>query len=177
MKGITPRAYGQHGQQIFAEILDRRLLLKQRIGQAASEEEREYLQRQSDALKLVLNSTFGNLGNRFSSLYDPAAMTRITLSGQLMLIDLIERLSATGARILLANTDGIFVAVDGRTSPGGWPPMSWQTDTGMTLDIVPVERLAVRDVNNYAVKVRSWQVQAGGCLPRGRSTPSTCPNF
>jgi len=175
-KGITPRAYGQHGQQIFAEILDRRLLLKQRIRQAASEGEREYLQRQSDALKLVLNSSFGNLGNRFSSLYDPAAMTTITLSGQLMLIDLIERLSATGARILLANTDGIFLSVDAQDQSWRLAAEGWQADTGMTLDIVPVQRLAVRNANNYAVKVHRGKYKRVGVF-RGSVDPQHVPNL
>jgi hypothetical protein len=175
-KGITPRAYGQHGQQIFAEILERRLRFKQRIDQAATEEEREYLQRQSDALKLVLNSSFGNLGNRFSSLYDPAAMTTITVTGQLMLIDLIERLLATGARILLANTDGIFVVVDAQDQSWRLAADGWQADTGMTLDIVPVQRLAVRNVNNYAVKFRRGKYKRVGVF-RGSLDPQHVPNL
>ena len=35
----------------------------------------------------------------------------MTLTGQLMLIDLIERLQAAGVRVLSANTDGLFLKV------------------------------------------------------------------
>ena len=73
--------------------------------------ERERLDVQANALKLILNSTFGKYGDSFSTLFDPGAMLAVTLSGQLMLIDLIERLSEAGVRILSANTDGLFIRV------------------------------------------------------------------
>src|SRR5208282_2221856 len=44
LKGIIPRAYGEHGQAIFREILDRRMDLKRRISQAVGQE-RELLER------------------------------------------------------------------------------------------------------------------------------------
>src|SRR5262249_4781566 len=109
IKSITPAAYGEVGARIYREILDRRLALKQQAKSAVDPADRDRLDIQATALKLVLNSTFGKLGNPYSSLYDPGAFLAVTLSGQLLLIDLIERLSAARVRVLSANTDGLLL--------------------------------------------------------------------
>ena len=47
---------------------------------------------ESTALKLVLNSVYGQLGQLFSALYSPRAQLRCTASGQLLLVALCDRL-------------------------------------------------------------------------------------
>src|SRR5262249_51639723 len=107
-KRISSRAYGDVGAAIYRDILERRLKLKKEAGTINDPAEQQRLGDQANALKLVLNATFGKLGNPFSTLFDPAAFLAVTLSGQLMLIDLIERLTAAKVRVLSANTDGLF---------------------------------------------------------------------
>ena len=46
----------------------------------------------SDALKLVLNSCFGAFNYAYSPLYSPDAFLAITVSGQLCLLALAERI-------------------------------------------------------------------------------------
>jgi len=165
LKGITPRAYGEHGQAIFREILNRRMDLKRRISQAVGEV-REQLERQSYALKIVLNATFGKFGSSYSTLYDPESLVKVTISGQLMMLELIERLTAGGIEVLTVNTDGLFLKVDRQDVSWRNILAVWQTDTGMTLEVEPVERLAVFATNDFALKGEDGKHKRRGAILR-----------
>ena len=66
----------------------------------------------SDALKLILNSVYGNLKNKYSILFNPKAATSICAYGQIALYDLCKRI-APFCTIVNVNTDGVaFVAHD-----------------------------------------------------------------
>ncbi len=47
----------------------------------------------SEGLKLILNSTFGQLNEKFSPLYSPYSFLTITLSGQLTLMALAYKIN------------------------------------------------------------------------------------
>ena len=98
--GIFPRALGDCGLEQFREILAERLRLKERAGRTTDQEEARRLKTQAAGLKIVLNSTFGQLGNMYSPLYDPEAFLAVVLSGQLLMLDLIERLTDAGAEVI-----------------------------------------------------------------------------
>ena len=108
-KGIGPAAYGDTGRETYRAIVARRLAVKKAAKETQEPAERERLTVQADGLKLVLNSFFGKLGDPHCTLYDPGAFLAVTLSGQLMLIDLIERLTDAKVDVLSANTDGLFL--------------------------------------------------------------------
>ena len=54
--------------------------------------------------EVVVNGTFGKLGNMFSIIYSPDLLFQVTLTGQLTLLLLIERLELAGVRVVSANT-------------------------------------------------------------------------
>ena len=60
------------------------------------------------SLKLVLNSTYGVMKDKNNALYDPLQANRVCVYGQLLLLDLIERLEPY-AQIIQSNTDGVLV--------------------------------------------------------------------
>ena len=175
-KGITPRTYGELGSEKYAEILARRLEIKGRIGKTTVPHEREVLTIQSDALKLVVNSFFGKLGSIHSTLFDPQAALTVTLSGQLMLIDLIERLAAAGPGVLSANTDGVFIRV--RRDDEAWESVvrEWQADTGMPLEREELSRLLILATNAYATLSASGEVKRKGAKLKGKPSPLQSPN-
>jgi DNA polymerase elongation subunit (family B) len=70
---------------IYGRLIEQRLQAK-RAGDKAT----------SNALKLVLNSCFGSLNYEYSPLYSPDAFLAITVSGQLCLLALADRLNAIG---------------------------------------------------------------------------------
>lgn len=66
----------------------------------------------SDVLKIVLNGSFGKFGDGYSKhLYSPELLITTTVTGQLGLLLLIERLEEHGFNVISANTDGITVRV------------------------------------------------------------------
>ena len=165
--GIFPRALGDCGSEQFLAILAERLDLKERAGRTTDKEEAQRLKVQSTGLKLTLNSVFGQLGNPYSVLHDPEAFLAVTLSGQLLLLDLIERLSDAGAGIVSANTDGLdfVVAADNDRWTGAIE--RWESDTGMVLETVPIEALAIEATNNYATQPFPVEPPLGAARRRG----------
>jgi hypothetical protein len=175
-KGISPAAYGTMGNGTFRAILDRRLELKNQARHAEDAAERERLEVQATALKLVLNSFFGKLGDSWSTLFDPGAFIAVTLSGQLMLLDLIERLTLIRVPVLSANTDGIFIAP--RRDDGRWREVvsEWQADTGMALEVESLRRLAILANNRIATLDRAGKIKRRGSGVKGLLFPLAAPN-
>jgi DNA polymerase elongation subunit (family B) len=66
----------------------------------------------SDVYKLLLNIPFGKYGNKYSILYAPDMLLATTLTGQLSLLWLIEKLEEYGFDVISANTDGITTRVN-----------------------------------------------------------------
>jgi hypothetical protein len=106
-KDLFPPGYGDLGREAFRSILERRIALKK----TATTAEDRLLQH---GLKILLNAAFGNLNNAYSPLFHPDSFVGVTITGQLMLIDLIERLQAVDANIFTVNTDGLILG----TRPG-----------------------------------------------------------
>lgn len=175
-KDISPRAYGDCGAATYQAILRRRLAVKAEAKVTEDPAERKRLDVQSDALKLVLNSTFGKLGDQYSTLFDLNALLAVTLSGQLMLIDLIERLRGVEVEVISANTDGLFVRVK-RDDPR-WRMVlrEWERDTGMTLEDERLGRLAIMATNNYAYVNHSGKAKRRGGAFKGDLSPLARPN-
>jgi hypothetical protein len=175
-KGISPRAYGDCGAATYRGVLERRLEIKRRAKTVEDPAERKRLDVQATALKLVLNSTFGKLGDPFSSLFDPSAFLAVTLSGQLMLIDLIEQLTAVGVRVLSANTDGLFIKVSRKNRRWRKILKEWETATAMSLEVDPLKRLAVLASNRFATLDNSGKIKRRGAGVKGDLSPVAAPN-
>ena len=162
--GFTPNSIGNTGREAFRTILERRLALKQAAAAETDPVRKTELEAEERGLKLLLNSTFGKLGNRFSKLFDPAAMVAVTLTGQTLLINLIEELHAAGAHVLSANTDGIFASVDRENDAYLHVLESWQLRTGLKLDITPLRKLVVLATNNAAYLTTRGKLKSIGKL-------------
>jgi hypothetical protein len=59
------------------------------------------------ALKLILNSVYGNFKNRYSVLFNPMASATVCIYGQIALFSLCRELDKVGYRVINANTDGV----------------------------------------------------------------------
>lgn len=107
--------------------------------------------RTANALKIVINSVYGKLNDQFSGIRSIPDAFRVTINGQLILLMLIERLSALGAAILGANTDGVTIRLPSAALAEALPAATsaWERDTGLTLEQVRYRSFFRRDVNNY----------------------------
>ena len=131
----------------------------------------------ANALKLVLNSTYGGMLNgqgdkAFNDLYDPLMARSVCISGQLFLLELTVHLTheCPTLKVIQLNTDGIMVSFD-KTEEPKWKEIcrEWQDRTGFELEEDRIRKIVQKDVNNYIeipedgkkVKVK------GGMLVRG----------
>ena len=61
----------------------------------------------SAMLKIFLNGSYGKLNSVYSILYAPHLMLDTTITGQLSLLMVIEKLGRKGIKVVSANTDGV----------------------------------------------------------------------
>jgi len=138
-QSLYPKHLGGEFCDIYKTIFDARLKAKHSGNKTVS-----------DTLKIVLNSSYGKFGSRYSFLYSPELLVQTTLTGQLALLMLIERFTAAGLSVKSANTDGVNILMH-KASWGVAEAIAaqWTTDTGYVLEWTPYTRQYSRDVNSY----------------------------
>ncbi len=102
--------------------------------------------------KIVLNATYGAMKDKNNGLYDPMNANNVCVGGQLLLLDLIEKLEGH-CQLIQSNTDGLIVKL---FSPDDFETIDdicyeWETRTGMTLEFDEYQKVFQKDVNNYIV--------------------------
>lgn len=148
--------------KIYEDVLDRRMKAKAEGDKATA-----------NALKLVCNTTYGCLLNKYNDLYDPLMGRSVCISGQLYLLELSEHLQEKipNLKIVQLNTDGVMVEFDDEFySDVIEITKEWEQRTGFDLEEDKVARIAQKDVNNY-VEVQSDGTAKckGGYLVKGVS--------
>ncbi len=121
------------------------------------------LDRQQNTMKLVLNSSFGQTGQRFSKIYDPNTMLHTTLTGQLTLMMVVEKLSLKGFKTFYANTDGITLLIKKKDLPIVQKiTEKFDKKTGLTMEYNFFSSSHIRDVNNFVNITDDFKVKAKG---------------
>lgn len=141
--GLIPNFGGMKGEQFIDEyqvIYDRRVAAKYAGNKQVS-----------NSLKIVLNGTFGKLGEKHSILYAPDLLIATTITGQLNLLCLIADLEKLPTvKVLSANTDGIMVDYPKHLRSAVLAVISRNAvHTGFEYEETPYRTVAMKDVNNY----------------------------
>lgn len=146
--------------QIFIDVLETRMKAKASGDKATA-----------NALKLVVNTTYGALLNKYNDLFDPLMGRSVCITGQLFLLELAQHLYADipGLKIIQLNTDGIMVECSRKDLPKLDEICDeWQSRTGFELEEDAVVKIAQKDVNNYIeVQSNGKAKSKGGYLVRG----------
>lgn len=125
----------------------------------------------ANALKLVLNTTYGAMLNKHNALYDPLMGRSVCVSGQLFLLELASRYveSISTLQLIQINTDGIMVSLEDWELPILTAINDeWQERTGFLLEEDKIQKIVQKDVNNYIeVKCDGSVKCKGGYLVRG----------
>lgn len=108
----------------------------------------------ANALKLVLNTFYGAMKNRYNDLYDPRNASAICITGMLLLTDLIEKLeSVDGFELIQSNTDGIIIRYPLTVESDIEAIITeWETRTRLNMEYTVIKAIAQKDVNNYVMK-------------------------
>lgn len=105
----------------------------------------------SESYKIILNGSFGKFGSIYSCLYSPSLLLHTTITGQLTLLMLIERIERMGkSRVISANTDGLTIKGDIlNCALLQWVLNEWQEETGYKLDGINYKAIYHESVNTY----------------------------
>ena len=146
--------------KVYEDMLERRMTAK-RSGDKAL----------ANALKLVANTTYGAMLNRFNDLYDPLQGRSVCITGQLRLLELANHLltACPTLKVIQLNTDGIMCSFNNCDEPM-WDAIlkEWQERTGFALEEDPIKMICQKDVNNYIeIPFKGEPKIKGGYLVRG----------
>ena len=127
----------------------------------------------ANALKLVVNTTYGASLNKYNDLCDPLMGRSVCITGQLFLLELAQHLyiMVDDLRIVQLNTDGIMIEFDDSQYDQVQEILGeWENRTGFELEEDCIAQIAQKDVNNYVEVQPSGKFKCkGGYLVRGIS--------
>lgn len=125
----------------------------------------------ANALKLVANTTYGAMLNRYNDLFDPLMGRSVCITGQLRLLELTNHLVAEcpSLKVVQLNTDGIMVSLDDcDLETYDAICQEWQDRTGFELEEDCIAEIVQKDVNNYVEIATDGSTKIkGGQLVRG----------
>jgi len=125
-------------------------------------------------LKRVLNSTYGGMKDKNNSLYDPLQANKVCVYGQLLLLDLIEKLEPYG-EVIQSNTDGVLVKMPAHEDEDKWFSLiddiayEWEKRTGLELEFDEYREIYQKDVNNYVIIAEDGHYKSKGAYVKGLS--------
>lgn len=111
------------------------------------------------AYKLILNSSYGLLKNKYSLMHNPKASTTVCAIGQCILYDLATRLSST-CTIIQTNTDGVAFIPHTDDYKTIWK--EWEEEYNMQLEEDFFETFIQKNVNNYIAVEPSGKIKVKG---------------
>lgn len=109
----------------------------------------------SDTLKLITNSVYGNLRNKYSLLNNPRASVSVCIYGQIALYELCKRV-APYATIVNINTDGVVIKPYDDTYKR--VAKDWEEEFNFNLDEETFDLFIQSNVNSY-IAVRDMSLK------------------
>lgn len=156
-QGLYPEHLGPNFLNVYISIVSRRVKAK-----------RNGIKTEADMFKLVSNGSFGKFGSKWSCLYAPDLLIQVTISGQLSLLMLIEKLENEGIQIVSANTDGIVMRYPKvMKSVVSDAIKDWEKITGYTTEKTEYKGIYSKDVNNYLAIKQDGEIKGKGAYSIG----------
>ena len=137
----------------FKEIYDKRVALKKA---GKKKEQAPY--------KIILNGTYGICKDPTNPAYDPQMSNNVCINGQLLLLDLIEKLEGH-CELIQSNTDGLIIQVPDTDEAFNTVDdicYEWEQRTGMGLGFDIVTEIWQGDVNNYVFRFDNGKLERKG---------------
>ncbi len=149
---LYPKHLGTAFLTVYKGIVDRRIQAKRANKKSIAE-----------TLKILVNGSFGKLGSPHSIFYAPELLIQVTLTGQLSLLMLIERLELAGISVVSGNTDGIVIKPrKEQVAQMEAIIKQWEQDTGFSMEETAYTGVYSRDVNNYLATKPDGKYKAKG---------------
>ena len=121
------------------------------------------------ALKPGINGTYGATKDRNNPLYDPRQANRVCVYGQILILDLIEKLEDV-CTLIQSNTDGLFLKLWAETDEEADIQYAliddicyeWEQRTGLSLEFDEYREVFQKDVNNYILIAEDGHIKSKG---------------
>lgn len=111
--------------------------------------------------KVILLAVFGAQSNEGCEFYDPYQGDLVRLTGEMFLVDLLEKLEGK-ANVIQSNTDGIMIKPLVSEDKIKEIVDEWQERTGFKLKFEKIYDIVQRDVNNYMYKDDKGNIHVKG---------------
>ena len=162
---LFPSHLGEAFLQVYNSIVETRIHAKNEAAKAKKAGDKAGAKRWktiADSLKITINGSFGKLGNKYSTLYAPQLMLQVTITGQLVLLMLIEMLEEAGISVISGNTDGIVSKYHkDRHNDVRVIIAEWEKRTNFKTEETRYSAVYSRDVNSYvAIKTDGGDEEA-----------------
>jgi hypothetical protein len=175
---LFPFHLGEAFLQVYNSIVDYRIHAKKMSAECKKNGNKDGAKKWkaiSDSLKIVINGSFGKLGNKWSTIYAPQLMLQVTITGQLCLLMLIEQIEKIGVKVISGNTDGVVsIYHKSRHEEVRRVIKLWEEQTNFKTEETQYSAIYSKDVNNYiAVNKKGGDIDAKflderlGCKTKG----------
>ena len=155
-QGVYPEHLGESFLSVYRDIVETRIAAKHSGDKVTA-----------DSLKITINASFGKMGSPYSFLYSPDLLIQTTVTGQLALLMLTERVTAKGAKVVSANTDGIVIKCKKSDYEAIHKACNdWEIDCDFTLEETFYSALYSKDVNNYIAVTTKGGVKTKGAYAK-----------
>lgn len=152
--GLYPGAMGPKFLEVYGALIDERLAAK-----AAGNKVK------ADGGRVAVNGVYGKLGSPYTPLYAPELMIATTLTGQLSILMLIERLEAVDISVVSANTDGVVSRVlYSRKNEFDTIIRDWEQATGLVTEETQYRALYNSSVNTYIAIREDGKIKRKGAI-------------
>ena len=121
--------------------------------------------------KIADNAISGQLKDQYSPLYDPRENNAICVNGQLLLVDLIEKLESH-CQLIQSNTDGILLKLKSIDDYDLIDDIVWEWEkrTGMRMGFDIYAKVFQKDVNNYLLVAPDGKTKTKGAYTKALSS-------
>lgn len=173
-QGLYPKHLGKKFLKEYRNFYETRLASKPLAKSLPAGDEKDYHTLITDSFKVVLNGLYGKFGSKYSKVFSPDLLLQTTLTGQLELLMVIERLELKGIPVMSANTDGVEAYCPTKKMEKKFEKIvSKQGEkSNLVYEFGTYDGLFARDVNNYVANYGSY-VKAKGVY----ADPTSPENF
>lgn len=159
---LTPRS--QKDPNAFKELVHKRIAAKHKVAEAKKNHTEDQLtpmeHAMPNALKLPINTVSGCMKAKFSKLYDERNNNWMCITGQLLMVDLIEHLEPY-CKLVQSNTDGIVI-IPYNHRKCDEIIQHWMDKTGLVLEKTVANAIYQKDVNNYVLLNENGSIKVKG---------------
>ena len=150
---FVPRHLGNKFLDLFVNIINERMIAKKNKDEF-----------KSAVYKLLVNSTYGMLGNEYSYLKDIQQVLAICINGQLIVSYLMEKAIEKGYSVIACNTDGFSVVrkKGEKTIKEIIKEIEDINTFDIELEYFPIKNWWIRDINNYICQFQNGKIKKKG---------------